>query len=177
MHDTPPLVAGRTCGECIACCQIPSIEEPGLTKPAGALCRHCTGSSCGIYAARPQTCREFHCQWRHLALLDENWRPDRSGVLISSRSLGDEADSAAAMVVVVFGDHAVIFDDGFATLVAMSVDRGIEVFLSLPFGTGQRAHETPLRPFVAGAVAAGSLAGVKAGIETAYAGIWPDGPG
>ncbi len=181
MDETPHLVASRVCGDCIVCCKVPSIDDPLLTKPAGELCRNCSGAGCTIYTARPQTCRDFHCQWRYLDLLDENWRPDRSGVLISTKTLDDGqhgengVHGKAAMVMVVFGDHAVVFDDGFARLVAISIDRGVEVVLSLPYGAGLRAHETALRPFVAEAVASGSLAEVKAGIRAAYDSIWTGG--
>ena len=171
------LILDRECGDCIVCCRLPSIEDPNLVKPAGVLCHHCTGTGCGIYAMRPQSCREFYCQWRQLAVLDDNWRPDRSGVLISSKWLGNGPGSEAAMVMVAFADHSVVFDDGFAALVAMSIDRGIEVILSLPYGAGELAREVSLCQFVAGAVAAGSLVEVKAGIRTAYATIWPDGQG
>lgn len=170
--DAGALIPGRECGECTVCCKVPPIADPALTKPAGVLCPNCIGNRCTIYLDRPQSCRDFFCQWRNLALLDENWRPDRSGVLIQSRLVRDAAGrESLAMVLMVFADHAVVFDDGFATLVAIWTDRGDEVILSLLFGDSRRAWETALRPYVADAVAAGSLAQVKAGIRTAYAQI------
>ena len=77
------LVPGRACGACTACCLELAIEDPVLSKPAGALCAHCApGRGCGIYEARPATCRDWHCGWRALAWLGEAHRPDRWGVLV-----------------------------------------------------------------------------------------------
>jgi hypothetical protein len=167
--DEGALIPGRECGECTVCCRVPPIEDPALTKPAGVLCQNCIGNTCSIYKSRPQSCRDFFCQWRNLALLDENWRPDLSGVLINSRlQTGADGKESLAMVLMIFADHAVIFDDGFATLVAIWTDRGDEVILNLLFDNCRRGWETALRPFVADGVAAGSLAQVKAGIRNAY---------
>ena len=78
-----PLVADRTCGDCVVCCWIPEIKSEGLTKPAGTLCRHSTGQGCGIYPSRPMACRSWHCLWRRLARLGDELRPDLSGLLIT----------------------------------------------------------------------------------------------
>src|SRR5437016_11462351 len=80
------LVPDRSCGTCVTCCYVPQIDEPELRKPAGTVCEHCTGKGCGIYESRPPPCRTFHCGWRYTADLNEDWRPDKSGVLIVGRS-------------------------------------------------------------------------------------------
>lgn len=168
MDEPIPLIAGRECGECNACCTIPPIDCDELQKPACVTCANYRGQGCSIYDSRPQPCREFHCQWRYQTLLDENWRPDRSGVLVSSRTLGERPDIANAVVLVVFGDHDVILDDGFAIYVATCIDRGVEAILSLPSGPGAMAREARLRPFVGRAVEAIDLAGVRSGLREAY---------
>lgn len=176
MKDTSPLIAsplipGRECGECFACCTIPRIESELFQKPSGVVCHHYAGQGCSIYATRPQVCRDFHCEWRHQAMLDDSWRPDRSGVMITSRYLDEQQGGSAAMVLVVFGDHDVIFDEGFAILVATSIDRGMEAILSLPSGPDQLAREARLSQFAGEAVAAVDLAGVQSGIRAAYSAV------
>ncbi len=172
MDDNLKLVPGRECGACTACCVVLAIDDPALTKPAGTACQNCTGTGCGIYASRPETCREFVCEWRRLTLLDEDWRPDLSGVLITGRGLIDEAgEDIDAYVMTIFASHDVIYDKGFATLVAVVVDQGREVILSFPAPDYSGTWEIPLRQFVAPGVAAGSLAQVGEGIRLAHARI------
>jgi hypothetical protein len=55
-----------------------------LKKPPGVTCEHCRdGVGCQIYAARPPVCRTFLCGWRNMDVLDDAWRPDRCGIIIS----------------------------------------------------------------------------------------------
>lgn len=76
-HNHAPLVAGRDCGSCTMCCKVYKIEA--LNKPAGAWCSHCAiGSSCRIYDARPDDCRQFFCLWRTDASLPDIWKPNLS---------------------------------------------------------------------------------------------------
>ena len=80
MHTPIP---GRECGTCNVCCEEPTINVPELKKPPGILCPHCrAGEGCLIHQRRPQVCRDFFCGWRCNAGLDEDWRPDRSDILI-----------------------------------------------------------------------------------------------
>jgi hypothetical protein len=37
---------------------------------------------CSIYKDRPNVCDAFHCAWRHLPELDNDWRPDKMGILL-----------------------------------------------------------------------------------------------
>ncbi|MCP5382816.1 MAG: hypothetical protein H6912_10675 [Kordiimonadaceae bacterium] len=41
-----------------------------------------TNGGCAIYQTRPTVCQNWFCAWRNLPELDENWRPDKSGVLV-----------------------------------------------------------------------------------------------
>lgn len=75
------LVPSRECGECVACCVLPSIDTDTLRKPARTPCRHCTGHHCAVYDSRPDVCRNFYCLWRKLELMGEAHRPDRLGVM------------------------------------------------------------------------------------------------
>src|SRR5262249_20266528 len=73
------LVPGRECGDCTVCCTVPTIDQPGIQKPAGATCRHCD-HGCRIHATRPEVCRVYFCAWRQMEIFSDDWRPDRSGV-------------------------------------------------------------------------------------------------
>lgn len=75
------LVPDRACGSCTACCQV--LEVQALAKPAGILCAHSTGASCGIYRDRPPACATWYCLWRKIGALPDALRPDRSGVMLS----------------------------------------------------------------------------------------------
>lgn len=77
------LVPGRACGTCVACCTILGVEVPGLSKAAGVMCQHCSGSSCTIHDTRPQPCRTFFCLWRQVASMPDSLRPDRTGVMFT----------------------------------------------------------------------------------------------
>lgn len=73
-------VAGRSCGDCTACCVVKGVAELG--KPTQTACRHLCEAGCGIYALRPGSCRDYACLWRQGWVEgDERRRPDNLGVL------------------------------------------------------------------------------------------------
>jgi hypothetical protein len=73
----------RQCGECTACCTHLKIDTPEFQKLAGPDCPHLVPRrGCGIYETRPQACRDFLCLWRQMPAMPDDWRPDRSGVLL-----------------------------------------------------------------------------------------------
>ena len=81
IQDVPMIVAGRACGTCMMCCKLPHIEE--FNKPAGVWCQHAApGKGCGIYATRPQGCRDFFCSWMQDASLGPDWKPDRARLVV-----------------------------------------------------------------------------------------------
>jgi hypothetical protein len=75
--------AGKACGDCIVCCQVLNIDQPDMLKPAGQMCLHCTGTGCGVYAARPTVCREWECAYKRIASMPPETRPDKLGVLFT----------------------------------------------------------------------------------------------
>ena len=78
------LVDGRGCGDCSVCCVITQVDTKEFQKPPGVRCQHlCAGGGCSIYETRYPICRTYHCGWRYLGFLGDNWRPDRSGVLLA----------------------------------------------------------------------------------------------
>ena len=77
------LVKERECGECSVCCVVLNVDTREFQKLPGVPCAHlCDGGGCSIHATRYPVCRSYHCGWRYLQFLGEDWRPDRSGVLI-----------------------------------------------------------------------------------------------
>jgi hypothetical protein len=110
------------------------IEAPQLRKKAQTPCRHLISTGCGIYAARPGVCRQFLCGWRLFAELEDDWRPDLSGVLMMRKA---PAELPAAWRGAPYGVHldvtggeAAITRAGFADYVARLMTQGIPVFLS-----------------------------------------------
>jgi len=77
--NSPPVISesNRECGECTACCTTHGVAELG--KPFFAVCEHICGQGCGIYASRPQTCRDFKCFWLHGFIASPRYRPDKLG--------------------------------------------------------------------------------------------------
>ena len=78
-----PVLAGRECGDCVACCTVLTVDTPDFKKPAGTPCTHLTAHGCGIHAVRPHICRTWFCGWRRVAAMPDEARPDRSGLLVS----------------------------------------------------------------------------------------------
>ncbi len=79
-----PVLPGRSCNDCAMCCMVMGVKE--LDKPKGVWCRHCTTrKACDIYDARPEECRTFYCGYLTLAELGEEWKPNRSKIVLASR--------------------------------------------------------------------------------------------
>jgi hypothetical protein len=77
----PYLVPGRSCGTCMMCCKVPSIEE--FNKPPGVWCRHAvSGKGCAIYADRPRSCRNFYCLWMQDDSFGPEWKPEKAKFVV-----------------------------------------------------------------------------------------------
>jgi len=129
------LVPGRDCGGCTVCCRVPPVDSDDFQKQSGVLCHHChEGEGCGIHATRPVVCRDWYCGWRVLPNLGDEWRPDRSEILI----VPEYEDIPGAFVerpglkFVITGSHSAALQPRFIKYVAALVDADIPVFLSLP---------------------------------------------
>ena len=94
-----PLVEGRACGECFACCVEINVDE--LSKPARQPCVHCGSGGCAIYDARPRVCRAWFCAWRRLADLPDHLRPDRSGLMACLMERPGDANPLLRLYIVV----------------------------------------------------------------------------
>jgi hypothetical protein len=86
----PVELPGRSCGTCMMCCMVYTIRE--LNKPAGRWCVHAgRGRGCGIYAERPDTCRQFVCMWLADPTLGPEWKPEQAHFVVALDLLGYEA--------------------------------------------------------------------------------------
>lgn len=135
------LVRDRVCGECTACCRELTIDDPALRKPAAVPCAHCVpGRGCAVYAARPATCRDWHCGWRSLPWLSEALRPDRSGLLVLVEA-GDAPGQAALVFNVVPagpGEAAEVLSRAACLdVLGALVREGVPVFLGIKDATGR----------------------------------------
>lgn len=91
MPDTPdietvllgPVLADRSCGDCVACCTVLTVDTPDFKKPAGVPCAHLCSQGCAIHEVRPHICRTWFCGWRRVAAMPQDARPDRSGLIVS----------------------------------------------------------------------------------------------
>src|SRR5258706_4334883 len=96
-----PLVPGRECGHCTACCFEITIEHPVLAKPPRKLCVHCTAEGCSIYAARPDVCQSWFCAWRRVADLPDHLSPDRCGLLATLVENSEAENPLARLYIIV----------------------------------------------------------------------------
>jgi hypothetical protein len=77
----PTFVPGRSCGDCALCCKVMGIID--LDKPPGVWCPHCVGGKhCATYETRPTECRTFNCMYLERAELGEEWRPNKSKIVL-----------------------------------------------------------------------------------------------
>lgn len=123
-RTTPIASETRACGPCTLCCRVLEIQV--LDKPAGVLCRHNTGTGCGIYRDRPEVCARWNCLWRRIDALPDGLRPDRSGVMFSleSRSPASDAPDGACIVGRAVQDAADLDRADTAEAFAMFVREG-----------------------------------------------------
>jgi hypothetical protein len=130
--ESLPLVPGRDCGYCTVCCYATHVDTPEFKKEQGIVCAHCTGRGCGIYETRYAICRTFHCGWRYATHLGEEWRPDRSGVLVLA--MRDEIPESfryrEGWNFVMLAGESAIGRLGFVDRLIDLVARGVPTFLT-----------------------------------------------
>lgn len=115
------------------CCKEPTIDSDTFSKVQGVLCVHCAeGTGCAIYNRRPEVCRDFYCQWRRYAWLDESWRPDRSQIMLRATDddVPDGYVSSVGIVVDLLGPCEILMLPATLEVIATLIDQGIATFLS-----------------------------------------------
>lgn len=125
---------GRTCGACTACCTL--LEVPELGKDAFRPCPLLSGSGCGRYALRPDSCRRFECQWLRGVLelddgVDPTLRPDVCGLMFDY-----QPDSAFGEMYVAWEVEPGASASGPGAAVLREMAAGYLVLLVSPGGDG-----------------------------------------
>lgn len=175
MSQADYLVPNRSCGECMICCIEPVIADPELQKPGRVACGNCLpGGGCAIYPQRPQACRTFHCLWRQLPNLDEDWRPDRSGVFMVLSDHPVPCPNGVTVELIVHGSPEVIVTRRFASMAAGFLASGTAVFLNLPGPVGSGARHAALQDFILEPALARDLDGVLHGLQRCLGAILID---
>ena len=156
------LLPTRSCGACNVCCVALTIDDPALQKPQGYRCRNARkDNSCAIYDTRPDTCRTFHCGWRHLRWVRETLRPDLSGVLVRLHNEVSSADGSERLgVIVTLLTAAALKAEGLAKTVAAAVSAGAPVYLNVPGPPGYTSGQARLNDALRHAVQTKDKAGL-----------------
>ena len=158
------LVPGRQCGECKVCCIVPPIDEPGMQKQSNAMCHHRLENGCDIYENRPLACRTYFCGWRRLAFLNDDWRPDKSGVLLESGTR-TTVGSGSMVLILVGNPLKAIRQQRFLAFIRESIDQNVTLFLSLPGGRGKAKAALPLNTPEMRSAAAQSRSQIRLALE------------
>ena len=162
------LVPGRECGDCTVCCTVPTIDQPGIQKPAGATCRHCD-HGCRIHQTRPDVCRQYFCAWRRMEIFSEDWRPDRCGVFSELETdVPDYLMSSVGISLTLIGNPLkTVRQPWFIEFIATGIRGGVALFLALPGPLGYKGAKVTLNTPEMSRAASGSRADVKALLEKA----------
>jgi hypothetical protein len=156
----------KSCGDCHACCVELIIDTPELQKKGQTPCVHLSGGRCGIYDKRFKICREFLCGYLLFPELDEDWRPDKSGILVLQviqASLPKDYQGAGhGIQLLVTGGEAAILRPGFAEYVFGLILGRVGVYLTAMIPRAMLNQY--LEPFVA----AGDLEGTRRTLLLVY---------
>lgn len=117
-----------------------AIDKPEIQKEAGVTCRHCRGG-CTIKDHWPSLCRDYFCAWRRLKIMDDSWRPDRSGVLAEVEL---ERGELHLSLVLVGNALKTVRQPWFVDFVAYSVRNGVQLFLGIPGPPGHQGASLPI---------------------------------
>ena len=139
MTEIKPLT-GRSCGECTICCTAMAIDKPEIQKEAGITCRHCRGG-CTIQDRWPALCRDYFCGWRRLNIMDDSWRPDRSGVLAEVELQGGDV---FLNLVLIANPLKTVRQPWFVDFVAHCVRTGVKLSLGIPGPRGRQGASLPI---------------------------------
>jgi hypothetical protein len=164
----------KDCGACSVCCKELMFDLNGSRILAGVMCPHAAPpQGCTIHATRPQVCRSYFCGWHHLPSLGEDWRPDRSDVLISFRSGPAPDGKMDGVDFELTGSHEKIAWPPLVGYIATLIVDGTPVYLSLPGDIGFQSPWVYLNdiPALQAAIAerhfANTVAALKAALQIA----------
>lgn len=152
-----PVIAERHCEGCTACCEFPPIRTEHLQKPANTLCLHCAeGQGCTVYDVRPDVCRGFYCGYFFLPELGPEWHPIRSGVVIRSEHLDEDA-----VTLLILELNSFLVSEEFAGMVGAWVEQGVGVEFERVGPPGHLPAKMAMNELLEEAVAARDLRGMQ----------------
>jgi hypothetical protein len=152
------LVSGRECGECTACCVVLLIEDENFKKPADQACSHMVEKGgCKIYSKRPSVCQNWYCAWRFMGQLGDEWRPDKSGVLLRS-------DEGGIIFQPIREPKEVLTTERAIELIGGGIAQGIPLSMSIPTKKGFRSFGLALNEPLEEAVTSRHFPSIKAKI-------------
>ena len=147
MWEGMELIPGRDCGDCTVCCTALTINKPEIQKKSGLTCKNCTSGGCAIYETRYPVCRGYFCAWRNVDIFDEDWRPDRSGVMpyVETEGITGDFDMSTGIGLMLVGNpNRIVRQAWFQDFVVTGVMNSVPLFLSLPGPVGHQAATTSL---------------------------------
>nr|ACN58747.1 hypothetical protein AKSOIL_0069 [uncultured bacterium BLR3] len=167
------LVPNRECGSCTMCCKALKIDVPQLKKLAAVACEHCAeGVGCKIYETRPPVCKGWYCGWRRMGYLNDEWRPDRSGVLIDVVGGEDQGIppgfAPVGLKFDVLDSRHVLSWNPLIKFIASEIAQGHPVFLGVPAPVGYERRKVFLNHLMAAAVAVRDRRGMINALESAF---------
>lgn len=136
------LVPDRDCDDCTVCCHHIPINQPDMVKLPNVDCEHLMkNGGCAIYKTRPETCATWYCGWRYSAALTDNWRPDKSGVLIefSLKGLPSDFQAKSGLNIKIVDKEKAFTNEQFIPFLTAQVSHGIAVTLSYGRDPGHTA--------------------------------------
>ena len=163
------LVNGRACGDCTVCCVVTQIDTKEFQKPPGVRCQHlCAEGGCSIYETRPPICRTYHCGWRYLAFLGDNWRPDKSGVLLAFTPESELPPGyASGVTFILSGRPPAGMTRAIYHYVSSLIADGVHVMLAVPGPEGFYPAVTVLNDKLKQAARTRDLAAIEAAFTDA----------
>lgn len=85
-----PIVSGRSCKDCTKCCEgYLSANIRGYEMKPGTKCFFVEqGVGCTEYKSRPfDPCKTFSCDWLHYEEIPEEFKPNLSNMIFTSRTI------------------------------------------------------------------------------------------
>ncbi|MBF0445171.1 MAG: hypothetical protein HQL68_06245 [Magnetococcales bacterium] len=154
------------------CCIDLTIDTPELKKLSGKECEHCTDNEgCNIYSNRPTVCRDWNCLWMIKDAFGEEWRPDRSGLLLNFMvgrdGIPDSYNSQDVIDIRIIHTYGLVKSLKFLDFVCNFIDGGVPILISISGGPGYAASKVFLNDGMADAVKSRDIEGVTKELQKA----------
>jgi hypothetical protein len=112
-----------------------NIDSKEFQKFPGVACSYLRqGKGCAIHATVFPTCRHYYCGWRYLSRLGDDWRPDKSGVLVDfqTEELPPAYAGRTAVRLMIVGPLETMFERRFLEVTRSLIASGTPVILAVP---------------------------------------------